>query len=280
VAMDQQCGDPLVYVARTTSTANDLFYRFDALARFLDAQVRSARARNAQNYIEYQALGLAILRAMPAELSRGHLPRQYFGLEPTKSVVLIDEIDKAPRDFPNDILNEIEYRKFLVSETGKTFPDFAGLSDVDASEAKRIFNTNWPIIILTSNAEKKLPEAFLRRCVYYHIEFPNLLKEDERGAFAKIIAERLDDKELPDPKVLDKLLEFFGRVRLRAAEKPPATAEMISSIHMLAGAKLAGIENPDNDLKAHLMRTVPILAKTKADRNELIDLIKNPVKVA
>jgi MoxR-like ATPase len=73
-------------------------------------------------------------------------------------VVLIDEIDKAPRDLPNDLLNEIEGMEFTVRETGQRFA---------ATDGYR------PIVILTSNSEKNLPDAFLRRCVFYHIDFSN-----------------------------------------------------------------------------------------------------------
>src|SRR5262249_12332031 len=124
---------PLVFIARTTSTARDLFYTYDALRRFVDAQAagrRGARPRDqargadARNYITYPALGLAILLAMPPELADSHPPAEYRGLGPRRSVVLIDEIDKAPRDFPNDILNEVERMQFTVPETGFAFPGF------------------------------------------------------------------------------------------------------------------------------------------------------------
>ena len=120
-------------------------------------------------FLDLQALGRAILQAgaegppVPALLGRyrADLPK-----EPCRAVVLIDEIDKAPRDFPNDLLMEIEAMRFFIPELNGT---------VAASEKYR------PIVVITSNNEKGLPDAFLRRCVYYNIPPPSHGRLPDRG---------------------------------------------------------------------------------------------------
>ena len=110
---------------------------------------------------------------------------------PIRSVVLIDEIDKAPRDVPNDLLAEVENMRFFVSELDRT---------VAADPAMR------PILVITSNSEKALPDAFLRRCVYYHIPFP---ADDE---LREIVASRI--AALPrDSDLVGDAIVLFGYVR-------------------------------------------------------------------
>ena len=114
----------LKFYTKTTSTAVDLFYQYDALRRFQDVQMikdENHPGIDIDNYITYQALGMAILLNFPPENVKKYLPEKLQDTGPTRSVVLIDEIDKAPRDLPNDLLNEIEKMEFKVKETGKTF---------------------------------------------------------------------------------------------------------------------------------------------------------------
>ena len=133
---------PLVFTAQTTSIANDLFYKYDAVGHFQYNQnnkIPLPIEEIESNYIHYNALGEAIRRQ-------------------ERRVVLIDEIDKAPRDLPNDILFAIEKLSFKVPELKN--------KEYKTHKALR------PIILLTSNSEKNLPDAFLRRVVYYHIPPP------------------------------------------------------------------------------------------------------------
>src|SRR5215212_4675301 len=99
---------PLVFHTKTTSTASDLFYRYDALAHFHDAQFKKDEQISATPYIKYEALGRAILLSMKEGDPNRNALDALEGKKPARSVVLIDEIDKAPRDLPNDVLNEIE----------------------------------------------------------------------------------------------------------------------------------------------------------------------------
>jgi len=172
VAAEFSLEEPLVFETKSSSVAQDLFYSFDAVSRFALSQVRpagddsQARAQHAaaldpRRFVRYQALGLAILRANEIDVARQWLPAEhdFKGYVPRRSVVLIDEIDKAPRDFPNDLLNEIDRKRFRVPEIGD------GHLETPDNRA--------PIVIITSNSERQLPDAFLRRCVYHHIDPPD-----------------------------------------------------------------------------------------------------------
>lgn len=145
------------FETKSTSVAQDMFYTYDAIAAF-----RSRDAVDNRVFIDYQALGLAILEAFPAEQVARFIDAQHHGGQ-RRAVVLIDEIDKAPRDFPNGLLNEIERNYFRVRELGNAGTPGADMRESLVPPACR------PIVVITSNAEKTLPEAFLRRCVYFHI---------------------------------------------------------------------------------------------------------------
>jgi len=167
--------------------------------------------------VTFEALGLAILLSMPAAETSALLPAELRGKGPTRSVVLIDEIDKSPRDFPNDILNEIEHLTFLVRETGQTY---------STSPAYR------PILILTSNSEKNLPDAFLRRCVFYHLSFP------ERDRLKEIIGRRLEPDDHFTAEMLDHALDHFDEIRSLSLSKKPATAECLAWLRVMQQMQL------------------------------------------
>ncbi|MEO8451869.1 MAG: MoxR family ATPase [Gemmatimonadota bacterium] len=204
---------PIVFNTKTTSTARDLFYQYDALRHFRDSQLRDGTQAplRPSDYISFEALGLAILVAMDRDQVAAALPMEYRSRGRGRSVVLIDEIDKAPRDLPNDVLAEIEQMRFEVKETGHQF----------AAEPEYR-----PIVVLTSNSEKLLPDAFLRRCVYYHLPFPN------RDQLVKIVKARLGDDRVRPPWVL-KVIEEFERIRTKPLKKKPATAELLAWLRVL-----------------------------------------------
>lgn len=201
----------LTFNAKTTSTARDLFYRYDTLAHFHDAHFRTDKAP-IESYITYEAVGLAILLGMPASTADPFLPEAWKGRGPTRSVVLIDEIDKAPRDLPNDVLNEIEHLEFFVRETGRQFRALPGVR---------------PILVLTSNSERNLPDAFLRRCVFYHIRFPSGEKLKE------IVQRRLQPDDRFSPGMVDRAIAQFEQMRRMPLSKRPATAECLAWIQVL-----------------------------------------------
>lgn len=244
---------PFIFETKSTSTARDLFYSYDTVGRFHAAQTRQGSQDN-RDYITYNALGKAILFANPKSAVRDFLPNEnkanekssvadendLFMLTPDdewqrRSVVLIDEIDKAPRDFPNDILNEIERMFFRVAELGNRA--------IEVKDEK--FR---PIIVLTSNSEKNLPDAFLRRCVYYNIEFPkeNYLKE--------IVDERLGEaaatpRGAGEFRWYDVLIELFENLRdSNQLIKKPATAELLGWLTAIRRL-LEYYEVPTDDLQ-------------------------------
>jgi MoxR-like ATPase len=247
VAYELALPSPLVFHTKTTSTARDLFYRYDSMRHFHDAQF-SKGDLSVENYITFEALGLAILLSMNPEEANPYLPEHLRDQGPTRSVVLIDEIDKAPRDLPNDVLNEIENLSFTVTETGRTF---------SAMQDYR------PILILTSNSEKNLPDAFLRRCIFNHISFP-----DKEG-LKEIISRRLHLDPRFTLEMLDRAIEYFMKVRDLPLKKKPATAELLAWIRILEKMRLDVSRLSPSDADT-LALSYSILAKNKEDKDIIL----------
>jgi MoxR-like ATPase len=242
VAAQFGLGDPIKFFAKTTSTATDLFYQYDALRHFHLSRNMDGQAPEdlvAAGIIRFQALGEAIYIAQTEE---------------RRSVVLIDEIDKTPRDFPNDLLNELDGAfSFQVPElNNKPF----------SADPKYK-----PIVIITSNSEKNLPEPFLRRCVYYHIPFPN-----DEETLLRIVSGQLHQKGRYEDADLKRLVAEFLAIR-RIAEtrsaKVPATAEFVSWVSLLhdSGFDTANLGTGDSLLIASYV----LLAKDESFRKALID---------
>lgn len=252
---------------KTTSQAKDLFYRYDAIRHFGSR----AEISNPLNFITFEAMGKAILQAKEGA---------------SRTVVLVDEIDKAPRDFPNDVLFQFEQFAFRVEEA--TRKDFEGFDfstpfgrkniDLDANDNIRLPRQaknekaaiEPPFLLLTSNSEKNLPDAFLRRCVFYHIPFPD--KEDLKKilrAKAKVSASYL--------KHLDAVVDFFRNLREMGPIKKPATAELIKWMESLERRKVdwdkllqeRKKEKPDAAVFQDLWDTMPVLLKNKEDLEKL-----------
>ena len=166
------------------------------------------------------------------------------------SVVLIDEIDKAPRDFPNDLLAELEKPPFKFSI--KELTGFEIMQNI----AKPV------VIVITSNNEKGLPDAFLRRCVFHHINFP-----DEK-ILLNIIKAKFDNAENPFfMTAIKKFLEIRG---IKNINKQPATSELIDWITCLKerdllNNNLQNLKNADVQYRKKIADTLGIIAKTKTD---------------
>ncbi|MEH2464590.1 AAA family ATPase [Nostoc sp.] len=205
---------PLKFETKSTSIARDLFYTCDSLKRFQDMQSGVASTKFL-DYITFQALGWAILRTKNPDEIKDLLPLEILHSQKVRSVVLIDEIDKAPRDFANDLLNELELMYFRVPELG---------NEKIAADQKL-----QPIVIITSNSEKDLPDAFLRRCIYYNIPFP----KTER--LAEIVANRLGINADSSSPFLQAALNLFSRLRSPQSglRKKPATAELLGWLIIL-----------------------------------------------
>ncbi len=247
IAHDLGLSKPLIFNAKTTSTARDLFYRYDGLAHFRDVQTGKGTS-DAKPYVEIECLGLAILLASKDPRVDQYLPPDSHVIKrPVRSVVVIDEIDKAPRDLPNDVLNEIERMEFTIRETGDRFT-------ADAQYR--------PIVILTSNSEKALPDAFLRRCIFYHIPFPN------RERLQKIVESRLKSYPRFDAELARKAISHFERIREHDLRKPPATAELLAWLRILIDHGV-DVDNPTEQDRTTLAHSVSSLAKNREDSEQL-----------
>ena len=249
-ARDKTVSSELIrFDTKSTSVAKDLFYSYDALRRLQDVQMQEPKAQDSKNYITYEALGLAILQTRESNYIENFVTGdKHATLQ--RSVVLIDEIDKASRDFPNDLLNELESSYFRVPEIGndnkiESNPDLV------------------PIIIITSNSEKGLPEPFLRRCVYYHIPFP---KEDD---LTKIITNRLDAITKLNKGFVKDALKIFFDLRKAQLVKKPSVAELLD--WLLAMKKLDKSKNPlaKAEKKELIENTLSTLIKIKDDRDKV-----------
>ena len=216
------------------------------MAHFHDSHFRK-EGLTVEPYVTFEALGVAILLSLPSADADRLLPESLRGRGPTRTVVLIDEIDKAPRDFPNDILNEIEHLTFTVRETGQTFA---------AGPAYQ------PILILTSNSEKNLPDAFLRRCIFYHISFPT------RERLKAIVARRLELDDRLTPEVLEHALDHFEEIRSLALAKKPATAECLAWLRVLQQMEIDPANLKPGQAEA-LGLSYSVLAKQKDDLTKL-----------
>lgn len=200
---------PLNFEAKSTSIAKDLFYTFDHIGRFRAAQSDQGNI-DAAEFISFNALGMAIILANPPDRVADLLPHGFVHPGQRRSVVLIDEVDKAPRDFPNDILNELERFFFRVPELGGRL--------VTADDEYR------PTVVMTSNSEKSLPEAFLRRCIFYNIPFPPAERLEE------IVLSRLSKQFEAGVPLLRDAIEFFVVLRRSDSRlrKRPGTAELLN----------------------------------------------------
>ena len=174
---------------KSTTKAQQGLYEYDAVSRLRDSQLGDERVKNIKNYIKKGK----IWEAFEAN---------------SKAVLLIDETDKADIEFPNDLLQELDKMEFFVYETGET-----------------ISAANRPIVIITSNNEKELPDAFLRRCFFHFIKFPE-----------KEILEEIVNVHYPKVKknLLDAALNQFFEVReVPGLKKKPSTSEMLDWLKLL-----------------------------------------------
>jgi len=244
---------PLKFETKSTSTARDLFYLYDTIGRFHAAQAAKLGetvSEKSVEYITYNALGEAIILTNPPAIIKDYLPKTFAKYtKPRRSVVLVDEIDKAPHDFPNDILNEIENLYFRIPE----------LANVKITAAENM----QPILVLTSNSEKPLPEAFLRRCIYYDISFP------EAEDLVKIIEARLGT--YVKQEFLTDALAIFFQLRDNLKKKP-STAELLNWLIVLR-EKYKDVANPLAKFPESKLTTLSALAKKPEDLATARDIL-------
>ncbi|MDM8558247.1 MoxR family ATPase [Candidatus Parabeggiatoa sp. HSG14] len=250
----------LKFETKSDHKAQDLFYIYDALRHFHAVQVAQARNQdtpNVKDFLDYTALGKAIILANELKTVKEFLPTTFIKEHPGKpqrSVVLIDEIDKAPRDFPNDILNEVEHYHFHVPELNTTI-------SVEDEQFK-------PILILTSNSEKHLPAAFLRRCVYYNIPFP---KEE---VLKQIVESRLGDIAKNSSEFLPDALALFHKLREQPLKEKPATAKLLNWL-MTLHKMFKDSNNTEYKYPDALSRTLSTLVTNTDDQKLAEDILKD-----
>jgi MoxR-like ATPase len=189
---------------KSTSRARDGLYTIDMVRRLQDAQMHNTRAQHLIPYINFGQLGEAI---------RSN----------EECVVLIDEIDKADIDFPNDLLRELDEKKLTIEEL-----DEKELVEPHAKDHEKTYQTQHPpIIIITSNDEKELPDAFLRRCLFYYIEFPN------KEMLMEIVRVNTPEVNL-DESLVSLAIDRLNEIRkIEDFRKSPATSELIDWVRIL-----------------------------------------------
>ncbi len=197
----QSINRPLLrWNVKSTTKAQEGLYVYDTVQRLNDSRFGDGNVRDIKRYIKLGKMGEAFIAENPV-------------------VLLIDEIDKADIEFPNDLLAELDEMRFYIPETGE-----------------EIVTKHRPMVVITSNSEKELPDAFLRRCVFHYIEFP------DKELMTQIVKVHFPDLE---NKVVKAALAKFYEIRSQKhLRKPPSTSELIDWIHALVamGLDLAKFE--------------------------------------
>jgi len=201
IEIAQSLGLPLIeWHIKSTTKAKQGLYEYDAVTRLRDSQLGDERVKDIANYIE-----------------KGKLWEAFSSEE--RVVLLVDEVDKADIEFPNDLLQELDRMEFFIYETKETI--------------KAIHR---PIVIITSNNEKELPDAFLRRCFFHYISFP------DRETMLEIVA--VHHPKIKKRLVKDALDIFFDVRKVPGLRKKPSTSELIDWLKLLMADDL-----PDEILK-------------------------------
>ena len=214
-------GAPLIeWNVKSTTKAQQGLYEYDAVARLRDGQLGDERVHDISNYIR-----------------KGKLWEAFTA--PKLPVLLIDEIDKADIEFPNDLLQELDQMAFHVYETGQT-----------------IRALQRPVVIITSNNEKDLPDAFLRRCFFHYIRFP------DAQTLSAII--RVHFPAIKDAMLTTALTQFFALRETPGLKKKPSTSEVLDWLKLLLAEDLSP-EDLQRDAKNNLPRLHGALLKNEQD---------------
>lgn len=188
----------ITWHVKSTTRAQEGLYHYDTVQRLYDSRFGDHDVRDIRQYIHLGPMG----RAFRSE---------------QRAVLLIDEIDKADVEFPNDLLHELDQMRFTIPETGDVI-----------SAAHR------PVVIITSNAEKELPDAFLRRCVFHFIDFP------DRDLMARIV--EVHHPGLDDGLLRQALEAFYALRSMDRLRKRPSTSELVDWIAMLRTAQFGDVD--------------------------------------
>jgi MoxR-like ATPase len=212
---------PLIeWHVKSTTKAQQGLYEYDAVSRLRDSQLGEARVHEVRNYIRQGKLWQAFTA-------------------PARVVLLIDEIDKADIEFPNDLLQELDRMEFHVYETGET-----------------VRAVHRPVVIITSNNEKELPDAFLRRCFFHYIRFP------DADTLAAIV--RVHFPAIKPALLTTALTQFFEIRDMPGLKKKPSTSEVLDWLKLLLAEDLTP-EDLRRDAKHALPRLHGALLKNEQD---------------
>ncbi|MGB4827003.1 MAG: MoxR family ATPase [Paracoccaceae bacterium] len=214
-------GMPLLeWHVKSTTKAQQGLYEYDAVSRLRDSQLGEARVHDVANYIR-----------------KGKLWQAFTA--PGRVVLLIDEIDKADIEFPNDLLQELDRMEFHVYETGEV-----------------VRAAHRPVVIITSNNEKELPDAFLRRCFFHYIRFP------DPETLAAIV--RLHFPAIKDRLLATALTQFFEIRETPGLKKKPSTSEVLDWLKLILAEDLSP-EDLRRDARDALPRLHGALLKNEQD---------------
>ena len=228
--------DLIEWHIKSTTKAQQGLYEYDAVSRLRDSQLGDDRVHDIKNYIRKGKLWEAFVAEK-------------------RPVLLIDEIDKADIEFPNDLLQELDRMEFYVYETGET-----------------VIAKQRPIVFITSNNEKELPDAFLRRCFFHYIKFPD---SDTMSEIVEVHFPKLKKR------LLDEALTTFFQLReVPGLKKKPSTSELLDWIKLLVSddIDLATVRHNEperiipplhgallkNEQDVHLLERVAVMARTNA----------------
>jgi len=205
---------------KSTTRAQQGLYEYDAVSRLRDSQLGEERVHDVRNYIK-----------------KGKLWQAFEA--PERVVLLIDEIDKADIEFPNDLLQELDKMEFFVYETGEM-----------------VRAVNRPVVIITSNNEKELPDAFLRRCFFHYIKFPDM-------ETMKAIVE-VHHPGIKDALLTTALTQFYEIREQTGLKKKPSTSEVLDWLKLLLAEDLTS-EDLARDAKTSLPKLHGALLKNEQD---------------
>jgi MoxR-like ATPase len=222
IQVAKSLGLPLLeWHIKSTTKAQQGLYEYDAVSRLRDSQLGDERVHDIHNYIVRGMLWQALTEETPV-------------------VLLIDEIDKADIEFPNDLLRELDRMEFYVYETQRL-----------------IRATHRPIVFITSNNEKELPDAFLRRCFFHYIRFPDV------ETMERIVAVHHPDLK---KELLAEALAAFYRIRdVPGLKKKPSTSELLDWIKLLVAEDIAPEALRSDDAKAAIPPLYGALLKNEQD---------------
>ena len=230
--------DLFVYPVGSKSTVEQFVSKFDHVKYLRDSQVEVLNAQRQESGLEPLRSGGRSTENLDDYVIMGPGAKAYSS---PNSVLLIDEIDKAPREFPNDLLYALSHRKFILPESGK---------EIEISEE------DMPAIVITSNREQELPTAFKGRCIYHYISFP------DPEMMQKIVFKHFPDA---NDELVDKCIALFYQMRNLGLERAPSTRELLNWLKYLNTFKkkdaISKLENKEG---------MGVLVKTKADMEKVL----------